>query len=43
MEGLGPFTKAFTKERGRTMRVIRGCTTISKIKEENIHAGQNVL
>ena len=43
LEGLGPFSKGFEKRGGKTVRVIRGCSTNKIIKKENENAGQKVL
>ncbi len=43
LEGLGPFTKGFSKENNKTIRVIRGLTTRKIVEKENIEKGQSVL
>ena len=40
LEGLGPFSKAYSKEGRKTIRVIRGLTTRKLIESENKSKGQ---
>ena len=43
MEGLGPYSKGYTKEGKKTIRVIRGATTKKKIAIENKERGQESI
>lgn len=43
LEGLGPFAKGYQKIGGKTVRVVRGCTTKKIIKTENDKAGQTTI